>query len=163
MSGWKPGDVAWVFGEEPSGRSAIEFSEAAIRTVDGKWSTANGEVIDEWVFNARQMITVDPETLDFDLLERALNRWVEWSSLSHERAAIRYLLSLLEPSSPKPDEPANWLSVVEDREGVQWYRWSVRPMDLDRAWISSWDEDRSDPVAYAAIDAVTVLSEGVPS
>lgn len=89
-----------------------------------------------------------------------------WHDLHQEtRAQIVDALqaALREFADPKPriEEPTGWLSVVEDGMGVQWYRWSVRPQDADKAWISVMDEGRCYPTGFDQIDAVRAVAPGV--
>lgn len=76
-------------------------------------------------------------------------------------------VQLREFAKPKPDEPTGLGAVVEDAEGVKWVRLG-RPGDdptaddWRRAGWTSGDESERVWHFYADIDAVKVLSEGVP-
>jgi hypothetical protein len=119
----------------------------------------------------RRVAVLDPEDREqVERLREAASRWAdrvpyldmrEPGDLTHLDAFQAALREFADPKPPRPEEPPNWLAVVEDSKGVEWYRWSVRPKDREQAWISVFDEGRCYPTAYADLTPVRVLSPGV--
>lgn len=164
---WKPGDVALVQNEYGVWNTAI----LQVRPGGVRWTygVAFADAPPTWP--ARPLVVIDPE--DREDVERLRDLWDAAHkeqqgfapSPAHKAARANGLQAALRefanPPSPKPEEPGGWLAVIEDDAGVEWYRWSVRPSDRHRAWISVMDEGRCYPTAYSDIAAVKVLNEGV--
>lgn len=107
---------------------------------------------------AHALVVIDPE--DAEQVER-LADLLAWAL--HTSDTPRLADALREFADPKPriEEPANWLSVIRDNEGIEWYRWSVRPKDRDQAWVPVWDEGRCYPTGWDDIHAVEIVSAGI--
>lgn len=106
----------------------------------------------------RPVVVIDPETLPMDDLLRGLDRWHTWSSLTHEKTAIKALFDAIAAQTvpPKPDEPTGWGAVVEDRDG--WY-WTLVAPD-SAAWANYGERGYR---KYADITAIRVVGQGVQS
>lgn len=157
---WKPGDVA-TFG-----------NSVALRTEKG-WAYRDGGVASTAhdLHRPRPLVVIDPE--DREQVERLakavhesdhiatwhdLYRETRWQIEDATQAALR---SLTAPE--KPEEPLGLGAVVESADGGRWVRsqWDFNNpwTPAERSDLSSDSDDTS--VRYAAIAAVTVLSEGV--
>lgn len=153
---FKPGDVAMVR-HSKSGREML-----MLRGYKDKWFEPTGSFSDVHVKGVRPVIVIDPEALDLELIERALVRWANWTSLVDEERAIRVLLDAIFPAvtPPKPDEPTGVGAVVEDAEGNRFVRYIGSDFELPWRMVTTQSISAE---SWATISAVRVLSEGVAS
>jgi hypothetical protein len=165
VTGWKPGDVAKVTWADHKST----YSEVAVRAAVGDvWlhglDWGGGTVSDEISSPAaRRLIVIDPETLDLAFIERAFQRWTEWTSLVAEKVAIRLVLDALHitPSAtPKPTEPLGLGAVAVDTDGRAFTR--VCTCGCPAPWVLQGSMDQAARLTWSEISAVNVLSEGVP-
>lgn len=171
MSDWKPGDVA---------RIDDDILDDAARTLfrtEAGWVDAEGDgrpaVSDVTVTRiAHRLAVIDPE--DRAQVDRLLDAFLRHpTDMDPERyrsgypeAYDRYadamraaLREYADPRPPKPDEPTGLGAVVEDAGGRRWVRAST--LTTVRHWRGC-DDHSQGRRRYAEIDAVRVLSEGVP-
>lgn len=161
---WKPGDVA-----------LIEVGCAANRhrgmyVADDGWRYG----ADQWVTNDpaiatvhRPLVVIDPDSLDdWEALAKALVEAMY--EAGDKRAAAngimpatvgRALKTLVDPKPPRPEEPRNLGAAVEDTEGRVWLRGRRTLSFAD--WIDASGEN--DDRQWGSIDAVKVLSDGIPA
>jgi len=153
--GWKPGDVAMVYGPDEKWRICIRSI-----TNDG-WYDEDGEHdADIEVAHVRPLVVIDPEDREqverlMAAFERARGESCFSADDKHLQAALR---SLVAP--PKPDEPTGLGAVVEDSDGFTW----VRTHATGYPWHANLDTSNANNTAarkYADVAAVRVLSEGV--
>jgi hypothetical protein len=107
----------------------------------------------------RPVVVIDPE--DRKQVERLVENYrTHWGKAEKVADALQAALrEFADPKPPKPKEPTGLGAVVEDEEGTFWVRdASVGAVVQDRYWSPSNDDGR---LAYADINAVRVLSEGV--
>lgn len=178
MSGqWKPGDVAILFppGIE-RGIRGIRVNLCRARHAAGEhWHTVDGDYLGTMGdHRARPLLVIDPEAIphlgDFaDDVKTALNviadnvRDIAGGDLDATEQIVRWLADQM-PEPPKPDEPQGLGAVVVDNAGVEWVRTERRKNIGGTVWSSAFHvskPDRAEQRAYADIDAVEVLSEGV--
>lgn len=150
---WEPGDVALVRNEHGVWNRAI----CSVKPNGDVWQYGVADSTSPLGAEARPLVVIDPGALDMDALLWALDRWYTWSSLTHEKAAIRVLFDQL-AQPVKPTEPQGLGAVVEDAEGKRYIR--TADTDCRKPW--SYANNYSDH-DWADIAAVKVLSEGVPS
>lgn len=150
---WKPGDVAMVRHDSSEWRTGIRHGDRA------RWNTSGGFWFDAQVSEVRPLVVIDPE--DREQVERLLCLGgyevcgvSGGISVENMQAALREFAN---PKPPKPDEPMGLGAVVEDGEGEQWVR--VRRGSEDYPWAKGRNAWRY----WEEIDAVRVLSEGVPA
>lgn len=167
---WKPGDVflARVDRWEAVAEWPDDTSRVLLRVkADGYLQAVKGDPSAPFSIPSSCQGFVRPlAVLDPDSTEDAgrLVRLYEKAKEDHPVTRVFSMQQALRAyASPEPEieEPANWLAVVVDIDGVQWYRWSIRPKDHDRAWLSVWDEGRCYPTAWSALRPSRVLSPGV--
>jgi hypothetical protein len=158
---WKPGDVGIARSDE---RFIVtvkgdcfwpgEDSSGNFHGVSGKPDPTD-----------RPLVVIDPE--DAEQVNRLADAFcfARWSHIdgseecdpltrSSMRAALREFAN---PTPPKPDEPSGLGAVVEDADGHQW----ARAMDDAAPWCRRDGGARW--AGWKYVDAVRVLSEGVPS
>lgn len=105
------------------------------------------------------VVVIDPEsTADVVKLAAAISHAGSWVETDDARRALR---SLIAP--PRPDEPKGLGAVVEDGRGVLWVR-TEGDNGIRNPWQATLNVAEPDDIrqlAYADVEAVTVLSEGV--
>lgn len=161
MSEWKPGDMAVGFVTTRLDRKTLvriepEDNDGAILT----WFVCDGiggKVSDRVVNDVRRLAVVDPEDrVQVDslvhLFESARGDSLFMSDNDHLQAALREFAN---PTPPKPAEPTGKYAEVEDARGWLYFR------DPNGMWRLA--DNVTMPRRWSDIDAVGVLSEGVPS
>lgn len=154
---WKRGDVAMV--RDACKYDGVESGEKVRILVrigpDGQlvWWGPDGFLPSgsDLIESVRPVVVIDPEEIVHPDKLVGLLRERGWRTIAD---------AIEQATKPRIEEPTGWLSVVEDNEGIQWYRWSVRPKDADKAWISVKDVGRCYPTGFDQIDVRRVLSEG---
>ena len=176
MSGreWKPGDVIvdaggswfWIVEVTSNTEAAAKSGRAWTPGSSAVDADGNGWRVDS-IEGARPLVVIDPE--DREQVERLIERMAQarvWAvvptdidSMADYRANQMQtaLRSLVTP--PKPDEPTGLGAVVEDVSGRRWTRYDTR--DPQPWWWNGAPEVAVCRYAYADIDAIRVLSEGV--
>lgn len=169
MSEFKPGDVAHVRGEYPSGRSTCEFSEIGLRSIDGFWQLLGEVVHDDHVAEVRRLVVIDAE--DSEQVERLgrllwhMSPGANWGVPCGEPYAKFFedteaaLREFANPTPPKPDEPMGLGAVVEDASGHLWVR--AKTTTTSAHWNRAHGQMGGKRLSWSAIDVVRVLSEGV--
>lgn len=155
---WQPGDVITI----GSGVRGFVTEHGGLPWV--YWPDGSNSAPAR-VDHARRLAVIDPE--DREQVERLAKCWREvhgeaeltdepWSVPGlRMQAALREYAN---PTPPKPDEPLGLGAVVEEVDGQRWMRGSS--MRGLKAWVNDEALD-SEWRAYADIDAVRVLAEGV--
>ena len=119
---WRPGDVAVVTFADGREVTATRYDTG----VESGWWTPG---LDRYhadrgqrpARSARPLVVIDPEGLPVDDLIRALDRWRNWTSLTHEGEAVTDLIEAITEATrdPKPDEPTGLPDVpARDGDGV---------------------------------------------
>jgi hypothetical protein len=115
------------------------------------WVFADGKYRDRGESNSRPVAVIDPE--DDTTLSR-LWRLLPDSLVSIDQ--LQYTLrEFADPKPPKPEEPTGLGAVVVDTGGCRWVRFSAKT----GPW---WRNHSGSNLRYSNIDAVEVLSHGVP-
>lgn len=163
---WKPGDVAMV--DSWRGRGQLAF-----RTERGDaigWCVLDGSdsrgLDDLEVGNARPVVVIDPE--DYSTFRPALESWTRlvFGYTANERDCELFADALREFANPTPtiEEPTGLGAVVEDANGRLWVR-AEKAKGMQNPWQDTLSDDPASDqiraVAYADIDVVRVLSEGI--
>lgn len=157
---WKPGDVAMVTGRWI--RTEDHSERYAVRRAGGWISRASISIADWEVSDARPLAVIDPE--DAEQVERLTDGLYG----GHHGGTVRVRAALREFARPTPsiDEPRGLGAVVEDADGKRFTR--VCTKHVFQPEVSEWrcngaaDLERSN-VQWSAINAVRILSDGVPS
>jgi hypothetical protein len=168
---WKPGDVvtATVKGRE-NVRLVAGWSKYAPQLRWCEMSPRWGDGDDEecWfmpnaVTEARPLVVIDPEDREqVDGLWAILRDGLALRSRDNMQAALREFAN---PTPPRPDEPTGLFAQVEDSDGTTWYRSAEQNSVWRKVYVNT-DSKRyvgcdSAPRAYAEIDVVRVLSDGI--
>lgn len=149
---WKPGDVAMVTATNRAKEYRAFFNGNA-------WLECEGHGVLKTPVTARRLVVLDPESAED--VGRLLSAYysieqidVGTSSTTEMQAALRELAN---PTRPKPDEPTGLGAVMEDKAGCLWIRSGASHVSPN--WRRCGEDEWHD---YDDIDAVRVLSEGVP-
>lgn len=152
---FKPGDVAMAVRANDDG----EFLVVRTRGDGDYWSAPRGwpaSVSADAIREYRPLVVIDPEYRE--QVERLRSLLFGNSAHAHGitemQAALR---EFADPKPPKPDEPTGLGGVVEDAEGLKWVRFADSEPN-EKNWATG---DAAFNRAYADIDAVRVLSDGV--
>ena len=160
---WKPGDVIDVDGE----RAFIQaMSNGDLHVEFADYGTLGGCYLKNLTTQkVRPLVVIDPE--DPEQVERLLVTYhaqypIKWGDdngahVINLQAALR---EFADPKPTRPEEPTGLGAVVEDRDGRTWVH--VGPGSSFAIWVPTALVDRI-PRSYAAIDAVKVLSDGIPA
>lgn len=118
----------------------------------------------EWTFNGRRLAVVDPE--DRDQVVNFIRIYCEEFGEEYEpngrhrratEAMQEALSKVANPKPPMPDEPTGLGAVVEDGNKKRFIR-------AGDGWLPETILGQfRNPVEWSGIDAVRVLSEGVPA
>ena len=152
---WKPGDVA-MWRED-----TVVFRDGYGDGRNGaRWVGANeGECFVDRDSELRPLVVIDPEdTSGLDRL-RYLLIYSGWVPQKDADALDDILREFANRKPPRPDEPTGLGAVVEAIYDNRF----VRIDRGDKAWRRVGDSDPSATCSWGDIDAVRVLSEGVPS
>ncbi len=117
---------------------------------------------DHEVTDVRPLVVLDLDETDREVLPKWLRRNADLDGLARDvaRQVEEQVTAQDRARYPKPEEPSGLGAVVKDRAGTRWVRRCTCHLDPARDW-SPCGEDRLH--RYDEIDAVEVLSKGVPS
>ena len=156
---WKIGDLAVV-----TTKSGVQYRGIyqLAPGIDHYWGRLPGEVRPNALLDpdvsARPLVVIDPE--DREACSRLRQLYEEDSNFVRATEGMQQALrEFTNPTPPKPEEPRGLGAVVEDVAGRRWVR-------LVRAGDDSTQDDwkrsgHHGTRAYADIDAVKILSDGV--
>lgn len=155
---WKPGDVAMVDAEWTRSRP---FEDClAILRARGWERVSDGAMALNPNPQPRGVAVIDPE--DAEQVERLRKALDDLSFSAWACGAATCLSQVLRkfanPTLPKPEEPTDVGAVVEDKDGKRWVRWYC-----DSAPWLGYHVTVEPRRCWDAINAVRVLSDGVPS
>lgn len=123
------------------------------------------DALDEFRGDGRPLVTIDPESAeDVGRLAREIVLGcaiLSGGGMQHDNLADA-LREFASPTPPKPDEPTGVGAVVEDAHGDVWVRFKSAEI---RPWRINYpgEPEPAPRKFYRDIDAVKVLSEGVPA
>lgn len=162
---FKPGDVAMVRinkTEQVAFRDRIGWITLPLHDV----LADNLQTCEGVDYPARPLVVIDPESAeDVERFREIASRladevpYDECGDRPYTAAMQAALREFANPIPTRPDEPTGLGSVVEDAKGDQWVLINVTGSDMKpaRQWRTVWGNR-----TWAEIDAVEVLSEGVP-
>lgn len=152
---WKPGDV----GTSQYGR-VFNTHRGWVFDDDSGYTSTNK------ISGFRPLVVVDPEAeIPDTVLDAFKDAWREADQNGSVGNRVRAGLAaaLREFANPvvKPEEPTGLAAVVEDADGDRWVRSRIARGGLLHA---HWENSRTCAHrAYSDIDAVKVLSDGIPA
>lgn len=166
---WKPGDIAIV---ECGNGDACGPHKAIRSTSDHEWFLL--EEHGEYTRRAtplRRLLVIDPTRLTWDGRTPTAAEWTAWAESlpagEFATGVLRIADALRAVESRKPpklDEPLGLGAVVRDTKGDHWVRTDHGRLVWSNGRFGAMNADGDEKVtlcAWADIDAVEVLSEGV--
>ena len=163
MSVWQPGDLAMVSADGRGGQHRLARRGTTIVTNRPCWWFLDTRTFTE-VADVHAVALVDVE--DREQVERLIDAINTYAHTDCESGSCRIdqtqaaLRDYANPT-PKPDEPTGLGAVVEGAKGQRWIR--VEPDGGRAKWMLSDAPSNADPrYVWSAVNAVKVLSEGVP-
>lgn len=175
---WEPGTVAVVeIRERMVAADATPSTYLAFYSgYDKRWISAKSGGLtddgDRWSVTYRPLAVIDPE--DRGQVDRLLTGYydqvrngVGHNNLSDALEAALHEFSGTTPKPPKPDEPYNYMAVVQTADGKRYWRWSAGVMHTGHPWrllgAVHADTEACGNFRYDDLTVVDIVSEGVPA
>jgi hypothetical protein len=162
---FQPGDVAMVTDRVFPGPPVLRIYGEYPPGENGRWYEGHGGFVRAERAVARRVVVIDPEDAEqVERLQEIASRWADDVPYSDMRrkgdltytAAMQAALREFAIPTPRIEEPQGWGAVVEDAQGKRFV------FTGDRDHGGTWWLAAGEPFRWYAVNAVRVLSPGVP-
>ena len=158
---WKPGDVAMVGNRYDNGDWQFGVCVQGGPLPEAVWQLQSGGRVWGSVHQVRPLVVIDPESAEDAgrLVRLYLTEYDGQGSVPQreEIACMQAALRTFADPPPQIEEPTEFGARVRDARGVNWVR-TYQPGCGEKPWCTGNHHG-----TWADIDAVEILSEGVPS